>query len=72
MAQLVDLAQTQTKRDQGLRLLAYIFQLRIEPLHSDASSSRHGFDQPCWISLRSRMSELPPFSFRFPELSQPI
>ena len=34
MAQLGKLAQTQTKRDRAMRVLAYIFQLRIEPRYT--------------------------------------
>ena len=34
MAQLGDLAQTQTKRDRALRVLAYIFLLSIEPRYT--------------------------------------
>ena len=51
MAQLGDLAQTQTKQDRALRVLAYIFQLRIEPrytrtLHLAAIGLTALLDQP--------------------------
>jgi hypothetical protein len=51
MAQLGNLAQTQTKRDRALRVLAYIFQLRIEPrytrtLHLAAIGLTALLDQP--------------------------
>ena len=51
MAQLRNPAQTQTNRDRALRVLAYIFQLRIEPrytrtLHLSAIGLTALLDQP--------------------------